>query len=203
MVRLCPSSQVICLPAPCIAIALLVVCRRRRPSECHASYRVSIGGRFCPQNWLPWQHPLMDRKNDLRLFIYGQSFASPANFVKIGVVDDELIGLTEITKDIFLKKHKQNISPPHLHFVQSRWGVSTTCKSGHADVWLPPKVPLPMGRSGPPPYRWFVRLSQVHFLNGSIGSAIFVGLTVVTNSLFLQLVACRLEEYYFGVFLQE
>ena len=38
---------------------------------------------------------------------------------------------------------------------------------------------------------------------GSIGSAIFVGLTVVTNSLFLQLVACRLEEYYFGVFLQE
>ena len=60
-----------------------------------------------------------------------------------------------------------------------------------------------MGRSGPPPYRWFVRLSQVHFLNGSIGSAIFVGLTVVTNSLFLQLVACQLEEYYFGVFLQE
>ena len=44
----------------------------------------------------------MDRKNDLRLFIYGQSFASPANFVKIGVVDDELIGLTEITKNIFL-----------------------------------------------------------------------------------------------------
>jgi len=72
------------------------------PSECHASYRVNIGGRFCPQNWLPWQHPLMDRKNDLRLFIYGQSFASPANFVKIGVVDDELIGLTEITKNIFL-----------------------------------------------------------------------------------------------------
>jgi len=48
----------------------------------------------------------MDRKNDLRLVIYGQSFASPANFVKIGVVDDELIGLTEITKNIF----KKNIS---------------------------------------------------------------------------------------------
>jgi len=45
----------------------------------------------------------MDRKSDLRLVIYGQSFASLANFVKIGVVDDELIGLTEITKNIFFK----------------------------------------------------------------------------------------------------
>ena len=44
----------------------------------------------------------MDRKNDLRLFIYGQCSASPANFVKIGPIDDELIGLTEITKNIFL-----------------------------------------------------------------------------------------------------
>jgi len=36
-VRLRPSNEVICLPAPCIAIALLVVRRRRRPSECHAN----------------------------------------------------------------------------------------------------------------------------------------------------------------------
>jgi len=28
--------------------AAFVVCRRRRPSECHANYEVLIGGGFCP-----------------------------------------------------------------------------------------------------------------------------------------------------------
>ena len=42
--------------------ALLVVCRRRHSSECHANYKVSIADRFCPQNWLPWQRPVRDRK---------------------------------------------------------------------------------------------------------------------------------------------
>ena len=42
---------------PCTSIAHLVVCRRRRPSECHANYKASIAGRFCPQNWLPRQRP--------------------------------------------------------------------------------------------------------------------------------------------------
>jgi len=32
-----------------------------------------------------------------RPFIYGQSSTNPANFVKIGPVDVEIIGLTEIT----------------------------------------------------------------------------------------------------------
>ena len=53
LARLRPPNQVFCLPAPCIAIALLVVCRRRRPSECHANYRVWIGCRFCHGN-VPW-----------------------------------------------------------------------------------------------------------------------------------------------------
>ena len=52
------DSQVTCLPVPCIAIALLVVCRRRRPSELTGCF----GGRFFLQNWLPQQRPLRDRK---------------------------------------------------------------------------------------------------------------------------------------------
>jgi len=60
------------LPAPCIAIALLVVCRRRRPSECRVNSKVSIGSRFWPQNWLPRQRPFRNReKNNFRSFIYG------------------------------------------------------------------------------------------------------------------------------------
>jgi len=39
---------------------------------------------------------LMDRKNNVRPFIYGQSSHNSANFVKIGPVDVEIIGLTEI-----------------------------------------------------------------------------------------------------------
>jgi len=50
------------LSAPCIAIVLIVVCRRRRPSECHSNYKVCIGGRLCPQNWLPRQRPLRGGK---------------------------------------------------------------------------------------------------------------------------------------------
>ena len=36
-------------------------------------------------------------KNNFRSFIYGRSSSNPANFVKIGPVDVEIIGLTEIT----------------------------------------------------------------------------------------------------------
>jgi len=59
-------------------------------------------GRFCPQNWLPRQRPVTARKNNFKSFIYGQSSTNPANFVNIGPVDVEIIGLTEVTK-IFLK----------------------------------------------------------------------------------------------------
>ena len=41
-------------------------------------------------------------KNNLRSFICGESSTGPANFVKIGPVDAEIIGLTEITKKYFL-----------------------------------------------------------------------------------------------------
>ena len=87
LVRTRPSNQVICLPAPSIATVLLVVCRRRRPSECHANYKVWIEGRFCPQNCLLRQRPLRDwrdRKNNFKALIYGQISTNPANFVKIG-----------------------------------------------------------------------------------------------------------------------
>jgi len=48
------------------------------------------------QNWLSWQRPMGDRKTYLGSFIYGQSSTNPANSVKIGLVDVEIIGRTEI-----------------------------------------------------------------------------------------------------------
>ena len=44
------------------------------------------------KNWLPWQVPYNKRSN------FSQSSTIPANFVKIGPVDVEITGLTEITK---------------------------------------------------------------------------------------------------------
>jgi len=45
--------------------------------------------------------PLKNRKNNFGLFIY--SSTNPAKFMKIGPVDVDIIGLTEITK-IYKKK---------------------------------------------------------------------------------------------------
>ena len=45
----------------------------------------------------------------------------------------------------------------------------------------PPKLPLPLRGSGPSPNTWFLGTTQVHNPNGiSIGSAVFVALTVVS-----------------------
>jgi len=68
-------------------------------SKCHANYKVWNGGRFHPQNWFPRQRPFSDPKNNFRFFIYGQSPTKRANFVKIGPVNVEIIGLTEIIKN--------------------------------------------------------------------------------------------------------
>jgi len=43
----------------------------------------------------------MIEKNNFRPSIYGQSSTIPANFVKIGLVDVEIIGVKEITKQLF------------------------------------------------------------------------------------------------------
>jgi len=66
------------------------------------------------KNWLPWQRPLRDQKTNYRSFIYSQSSINPVNLAKIGLVDVEIIGLTEIIKDKekIIKKQRQNISPP-------------------------------------------------------------------------------------------
>jgi len=63
---------------------------------------------------------LRDRKRYFGSFIYGQSSTSPANFVKIGPVDVEIIGVTEIANKYLKIKQQQNISPPRLRFAQNR-----------------------------------------------------------------------------------
>ena len=50
------------------------------------------------------QRDTVIEKNNFRSFIYGQRPTNLANFVKIGPVDVETIGLTEITK--YAKKNK-------------------------------------------------------------------------------------------------
>jgi len=53
-------------------------------------------------------------KNNFRSFIYGQSSNNSANFAKIGPVDVEIIGLTEITKIYFETTAKHKPSSPAL-----------------------------------------------------------------------------------------
>jgi len=63
--------------------------------------------------------PLKNRKNNFGLFIY--SSTNPAKFMKIGPVDVDIIGLTEITK-IYKKnkrsaKHKPTSPMPRAEWV--------------------------------------------------------------------------------------
>jgi len=51
-----------------------------------------------------------DRKTNLISIIYSHSSTNPDNFAKIGPVDVEIIGLTEIVKNKIYKQ-QQNISP--------------------------------------------------------------------------------------------
>jgi len=57
-------------------------------------------GSILPTKLVATETSLERSKNNFRSFIYGQSFANPANFVKIGPADAEIIGLTEINKNI-------------------------------------------------------------------------------------------------------
>ena len=54
------------------------------------------------------------KKSSFRSFIYGQSSTNPANFVKIGPADIEMIGLTEITNEYFKTSVKHKPSLPAL-----------------------------------------------------------------------------------------
>jgi len=58
-----------------------------------------------------------------RSFIYGQSSTNPANFVKIGQVDVEIISLTEITKIYFKNTTSAKHKPFSPAFAQSRWAI--------------------------------------------------------------------------------
>jgi len=68
---------------------------------------------------------LRDRKTNFRSFIHSHSSANTANAAKIGLVDVEIIGLTESAEK---KKHQQNISPPSdpALFVGESGGPETT-----------------------------------------------------------------------------
>jgi len=74
-------------------------------------------GSILPTKLVATAKSLKRSKNNFRSFIYGQRFTNPANFAKIGPVDAEIIGLTEINKNIIKKQH--NISHPRLRFEQS------------------------------------------------------------------------------------
>ena len=75
-------------------VAFIVV---RRPSECRANPIVWIRLRFGPQNWLPAQCPLRDRKQTSDLSST-DTLQSLRNLGKICPVDVQIIGLIEIVK---------------------------------------------------------------------------------------------------------
>jgi len=60
---------------------------------------------FC-RTWLPRQRPLNDRGAKFRLFIYSFSSTNRANLVKIGPVDFQIIGATEIAKKETTAEHR-------------------------------------------------------------------------------------------------
>jgi len=104
VVRLRPSNQVICIflcaPAECSSCTHRPVNRTlllrlhfsphaeisRTARELKSSVWIG-GGRFSPQNWLPRQRPLRDRKTNFRSFVYSRSSTMPGNWVTIGQVD--------------------------------------------------------------------------------------------------------------------
>ena len=86
-------GQLLGLPASSTSVALLLV--RRPPSaECDANPILWIEADKTKQHWLPRQYPLRDRKTNFKSFVYSQSF--PTTSAKIGPVDVEIVGLTEI-----------------------------------------------------------------------------------------------------------
>jgi len=64
-------------------------------------------------------------KNNSRPLVYGESFTKPENFVKIGHVNVEVIGLDRNQYKI-KKKHQQNTSPLRLRFAQTGWAKNKT-----------------------------------------------------------------------------
>ena len=81
------------------ALALLVEVVVRPPStEWHVNPVLWIKAKKADKNWLPQQHPSRDQKTNFRSFVHSPSSTNPANWVKIGPVDVEIIRLTEIVK---------------------------------------------------------------------------------------------------------
>ena len=78
--------------------------------EVDFAHKIGYRGKF------PWGI----ENNIFKAFTYDQSSINRENFVKIRLVDVEIIGLTDITKLCEkITKHQQKISRPRLRFAQS------------------------------------------------------------------------------------
>ena len=82
----------------CIQRSICISCRTPPSSKWHANPIVWIDLGFGQQNWLSWQHSLRDRKTNFRSFTCSHRSANPANLARIGLVDVQIIGLTESLK---------------------------------------------------------------------------------------------------------
>jgi len=63
-----------------------------------------------PTKLVARQRPLSDRKTNFGSFIYSHSSTIPANWVKIGLIDVQIVGQIDSLK--FLLKQQHFISPP-------------------------------------------------------------------------------------------
>ena len=102
-----PCSRPITMPAPHHSVFLQAGCPSCRPTNSVRAlkampYRMSLEINSVDRsnkNWLPWRRPLRDRKTNFRLIIYSHSSTEPANLAKIGAVDFEITGPTQIDKN--------------------------------------------------------------------------------------------------------
>jgi len=83
-----------CAPAGCSSCTSRRT-PRSRGRHANSSQMRGLGGRSCPRNRSSRQRPSRDRKTNFRSFIYSRSSTISANWVKIGPVDVQIIGLTE------------------------------------------------------------------------------------------------------------
>ena len=110
----------------CIQRSTCTFSRTSPSCKSHANPFLWIGLGFHPQNWLPQQRTLKDRKANFRSFMYNHSSTNPANLVRIGWVDVEINWYDRIVK---FKQNKyetvaEHISPPSAAFRAAQAGYS-------------------------------------------------------------------------------
>jgi len=123
--------------APLTNKAILLLCRRRRPSECYENYKVwGMEVDFTHKIGCHGNVPCGIEKNNFRSCVDGLSSTNSANFVKIGQSGRCWDSWCDRNHESFFKQ-QQNISPPCLRFEHHGWANNTTTTTYNEDKTEP------------------------------------------------------------------